>query len=44
VVKELLRHAQTATTQDLYQQANQAAKRSALALTSELSHTLEREL
>ena len=36
VVKELLRHAQASTTQDLYQQADQGAKRSAQSHTSEL--------
>lgn len=36
VVKELLRHAQASTTQDLYQQADQAAKRSAQSHTSDL--------
>jgi len=36
VVKELLRHAQASTTQDIYQQADQAAKRSAQSHTSEL--------
>jgi integrase len=36
VVKELLRHAQTATTQDLYQQADTASKRVAQAHTADL--------
>ena len=36
VVKELLRHAQASTTQDIYRQASQKAKRLARQHTSEL--------